>query len=70
MVKNLAANAGDIRDAGLIPGSERSSLEEGMSTHSRRIPWRKEGHSSQDSKELNTTEATEHACTHIRAYLI
>ena len=24
MVKNLSANAGDIRDAGLIPGSRRS----------------------------------------------
>ena len=28
MVKNTPANAGDIRDAGLIPGSGRS-LEEG-----------------------------------------
>ena len=27
MVKNLPANAGDIRDAGLIPGSGRSSGE-------------------------------------------
>ena len=25
MVKNLPANAGDIRDVGLIPGSGRSS---------------------------------------------
>ena len=24
MVKNLPANAGDVEDAGLIPGSERS----------------------------------------------
>ena len=24
MVKNLPANAGDLRDGGLIPGSERS----------------------------------------------
>ena len=24
MVKNLPANVGDVRDAGLIPGSERS----------------------------------------------
>ena len=24
MVKNLSANAGDVRDAGLIPGSGRS----------------------------------------------
>ena len=27
MVKNLLANAGDIRDAGSIPGSERSPGE-------------------------------------------
>ena len=27
VVKNLLANAGDIRDAGLIPGSGRSSGE-------------------------------------------
>ena len=33
MVKNLPANAGDIRDTGLIPGSERI-LEEGVATHS------------------------------------
>ena len=33
VVKNLAANVRDIRDAGLIPGSGRS-LEEGMATHS------------------------------------
>ena len=25
MVKNLPANAGELRDVGLIPGSERSS---------------------------------------------
>ena len=43
VVKNLPANAGDIRDAGSIPGSG-DPLEEGMATHSRilgwRIPWR------------------------------
>ena len=33
MVKKLSANAGDIRDTALIPGSERSP-EEGMATHS------------------------------------
>ena len=32
-VKNLAANAGDTRDVGSIPGSGRF-LEEGMATHS------------------------------------
>ena len=33
MVKNLSANAGDIRGVGLIPGSGKSP-EEGMATHS------------------------------------
>ena len=33
MVKNLPANAGDVRDADLIPGWE-DSLEEGIATHS------------------------------------
>ena len=39
MVKNLPANAGDIRDLGFIPGFGRS-LEEGMATHSRILAWR------------------------------
>ena len=39
MVENLPANAGDIRDAGLIPGSE-DPLEEGMATHSSILAWR------------------------------
>ena len=42
MVKNLSANARDIRDTGLIPGLGRS-LEKGMATHlislASRIPW-------------------------------
>ena len=37
--KNPPANAGDIRDAGLIPGSE-DPLEEGMATHSSTLAWR------------------------------
>ena len=45
MVKNLPANAGDLRDEGLISGSE-GPLEEGMATHSSilawRIPWTEE----------------------------
>ena len=44
-VKNPLANAGDIRDMGLIPGSE-DPLEKGMATHSGilawRIPWTEE----------------------------
>ena len=35
VVKNPPAQAGDIRDAGLIPG-----LEEGMATHSSTLAWR------------------------------
>ena len=33
MVKNLPANAGDLRDEGFIPGQE-DHLEEGRATHS------------------------------------
>ena len=44
-VKNPSANAGDVRDMGLIPGLGRS-LEEGMAAHSSilawRIPWTEE----------------------------
>ena len=39
VVKNLPANAGDIRDVGLIPGQE-NPLEEGMATHSNVLDWR------------------------------
>ena len=42
VIKNWPANRGDIRDEGLIPGSE-DPLEEEMATHSnilaRLIPW-------------------------------
>ena len=37
VVKNPPANAGDVRDAGLIPDQE-DPLEEGMATHSQLIP--------------------------------
>ena len=39
MVKNLPANAGDIRDVCLIPESGRF-LEEGMAAHSNIVAWR------------------------------
>ena len=39
VVKNLPANAGDVRDAGSVPGSG-TSLEEGMATHSSILAWR------------------------------
>ena len=57
MVKNIPANAGDIGDAGSIPGSGRP-LEEGMATHfsilAWRIPWADEpgGLQSIEVKEL------------------
>ena len=39
VVKNLPANAGDVRDSGSIPGLGRS-LEEGMAPHSSILAWR------------------------------
>jgi len=39
VVKSLPANAGDIRDSGSIPGSEKS-LEEGTATYSSILAWR------------------------------
>ena len=67
MVKNLSANTGDIRDNGSIPASGRSPgrghsnplqyscLE---NPHGQRSLV---GYSPQGPKELDTTEATEHA---------
>ena len=46
VVKNLPANAEEIRDTGLIPWFRKIPLEEGMATHSSipawRIPWTEE----------------------------
>ena len=41
MVKNPAANAGDIRNWGLIPGSRRSPGGEPTRILAWRIPWTK-----------------------------
>ena len=38
-VKNLPANAGDVRDESLIPGSE-DPLEKEMAIHSGILAWR------------------------------
>ena len=38
MVKNLSANAGDVRDVGSITGLGRS-LEKGMATQSSILAW-------------------------------
>ena len=62
MVKNLPANAGDLRDAGLLPGLERSPgaghgnplfLPEG--SHGQRSPM---GYSPWGRKESDMTEVT------------
>ena len=39
VVKNPLANAGDVRDSGLIPRSGKT-LEEGTATHSSILVWR------------------------------
>ena len=39
VVKNLSANAGDIRDASSVLGWE-DPLEKGMATHSSILAWR------------------------------
>ena len=39
VVKSLPADAGDARDAGVIPGSGRS-FEKEMTTHSSILAWR------------------------------
>ena len=39
VVKDLSANAGDIRNASSVPGLGRS-LEKGMATHSSILAWR------------------------------
>ena len=38
VVKNLPANAGDTRDAGLMPGQE-DPLEKEMTTYSSSLAW-------------------------------
>ena len=40
VAKNTPANAGDIRDAGLILGGQGDPLEEAMAAHSSILAWR------------------------------
>ena len=70
VVKNPPANAGDIRDVGLIPGSGRSPggvygnpLQYSClkNPHGQRSLL---GYSPQGHKGLDTIEATEHARMH------
>ena len=63
MVKNLSANAGDIRHSGSIHGSGRP-LEKDMPTHSSilawKIPWTEDPSKLQSigSQESDVTEST------------
>ena len=63
MVRNMPVNAGDVRDAGLIPGSGRCM--EGMATHSSILAWREyrvqkslAGYSPQGHTEWAMTKVT------------
>ena len=62
VVKNPPANAGDIRDAGLILGLE-DPLEEEIATHSSILGWEPHGqkslvgYSPWSHKELDMTDA-------------
>ena len=56
VVKNLPANAGDIRDEGWIPGSGRSPGE-GNGNPLQRIPWTEEpGRLQSIESQRDTTE--------------
>ena len=64
MVKNLPANAGVIRDVGLIPGLGRSLEEEWQPTPVS-LPGERSlaGYSSQGHEELDTTQPlSTHKC--------
>ena len=61
VVKNPPGNAGDIRDVGLIPGSERSpGGEHGnpLQDFAWRIPWTEHPSGLQSHTQSDTTEAT------------
>ena len=64
MVKNLCANAGDVRNTGSITGSGRSPGEEhgNSSILAWKIPWTEEPGRLQ-SIESDMTEVTLHART-------
>ena len=63
VVKNLPANAGDLRDEGLTLG-QKDLLEKEMATHSSslacKIPWTEEsvGYTPWSLKESDMTEVT------------
>ena len=73
VVKNLPANAGDLRDMGSIPGQE-DPLEEGMATHfsilAWRIPWEKKpvGLQSIGSQRIGHNLMTKHKHAHTHTH--
>ena len=71
-VKNLPANAGDIRDASSIPGSRRFRWRRAWQPTPVFMPGESHGqrslagYSPMGCTDLDTTEATYHACMHWR----
>ena len=66
VVKNLPGNVGDIRDASSIPGSPGGGNGNPLQYSCLQNPHGQKslvGYSTQDYKESDTTEATEHAST-------
>ena len=76
MVKNLAANAGDVRDSDLIPGSGRSpggGLGNPLQYSCLENPHGQRslaGQSPEGHKESDTTEATGHTLIEVYYYKI
>ena len=70
MVKNLPANAGDVKEAGFFSGSGRSpgggpgNLLQYSCLENPHGQRSLAGYSPQGWKELNMTEATQHVYTH------
>ena len=58
VIKNLLANAGNVRDMGLFPGSGRSPGE----GHGNPLYYPTDKAAWQVCKESDVTEATQHAC--------
>ena len=77
VIKNLPADAGDIRDKGSIPGQE-DPLKEGKATHSSllawKIPWTGSlmGYSHkglQGRRESYTTKETQHSTAQVNVLI-
>ena len=72
VVKNPPANAGDVKDAGSIPGSGRFPLRRQWQSTPVFLPGESHGerslagYSPWDRKKLDRTEETEHACSVVK----